>query len=88
VGKNDATLTKRWALLSAPYKFNVDNAKWMLALVVGSGGARGERGEGGEGESAMYFCTDSSCSWGHGVFFGDAMWVVQRSCKGVDRRND
>ena len=35
-------------------------------------------GERGEGEPVMYFCADSSWSWGHGVFFGDTMWVVQR----------
>ena len=41
-------------------------------------GFRGCQGwKGGKGEPAMYFWADSSCSWGHGVFFSDKMWLVQ-----------
>jgi hypothetical protein len=61
--KNDATSTKRWAPLSLPDEFDVANAKWTLALVLGSGGARGRQGgkggKGREGEPVMYFGADS-----------------------------
>jgi hypothetical protein len=39
--KNNATSTKRWAPLSPPDEFNVADAKWTLACVLASRGARG-----------------------------------------------
>ncbi len=41
VRKNNATLTKRWAPLSPPDKFDVADAKWTPACVLASRVARG-----------------------------------------------
>jgi hypothetical protein len=71
---DDNVTTKRWEPFSPPDGFDDVDAEWMPTCVLASRGGRGGRGE---GEMAMYFCTRSSCNWGHRVFFGDTMWVVQ-----------
>ncbi len=70
---DDAT-TKIWAPFSPLDEFHNADAEWMPTCVLASRGGRGGRGD---GKMAMYFCTRSSCNWGHGVFFGNTMWVVQ-----------
>jgi hypothetical protein len=75
---DDYATTERWAPFSPPDEFDDADAEWMPAYVLAS---RGGWGGWGEGKTAMYFCARSSGNWGHGVFFGDTMWVVQRIIK-------
>ena len=44
--QKDAMSTKLWAPLNPPDKFDVADAKWMPACVLGLRGARGGRWEG------------------------------------------
>jgi hypothetical protein len=67
---DDTTAMKRWALLSLPDEFDVADAKWTLHVCWHQGEPGGGCLEGEMGEQKW---ADSSCNWGHGFFFDNAM---------------